>query len=81
MKPKFSKDLWLIHTQVVEIFGAETPMDRAKEMADLIFVLLETFDRMGLDAAKVCERRALQKTATLAKIFKTYDSYWRKVNE
>ena len=80
-KLKYDKYPWLAFTQLVEIFGAETPSDRAKEISDLISVLIQWLEDMGFDAKEVYFRRAEEKAPEFAAIIKKYDEKFKDIIE
>lgn len=80
-KPKYRKGNFLIFTQIAEILDAETEAQRAKEIADLINVLLGELEDMGMDPVKVYEKRVGSKSEQVTAIKAKYDLKWNKIKE
>ena len=80
-KLKYSKFAWLLHTQFVEVVKAETPSQRAKELADLISVSIQWLKDDGFDAKEVYDRRAEEKESDFASIIKKYESKFQEIVE
>ena len=80
-KLKYDKYPWLAFTQLVEIFSADTPHDRAKEIADLQTVLIQWTYAMEFDPKEVYFRRAEEKSPEFAAIVKKYDEKFKEVIE
>ena len=80
-KLKYDKYPWLAFTQLVEIFSAETPHARAKEIADLQTVLIQWTYSMDFDPKEVYSKRAEEKSPEFAAIVKKYDDKFKEVIE
>ena len=80
-KLKYSKFAWLLHTQYVEVVKAETPSERAKELADTISVCIQWLEDDGFDPKEVYFRRADEESADFASIVKRYESKFGEIVE
>lgn len=78
-KGKFDKLNWLLFTQIYEVYSSITDEHRARELADLIGIAIDSIRSMGFDPSDVVYHRNIDRLRRIEAIVQSYDRAYREV--